>query len=456
MKVLQIVHGFPPDNTAGTEVYTYNLSSELAKRHNVFVFYRINDLNIKEYTLTHARLNGFRAFAINNTFRLYDSFKSTYKNKIIAQKLGLILDQVSPDIVHIQHLMYLGAELIKEIKKRSLPIVFTLHDYWLLCPQGQLLEFNLWLCNNKENETKCFQCIIYQLSIKKNVFIAYYLLKKYIPEVAFRLLKDIYLKCCKFTFLTESKAGPQIKERTSYIKYISSGVDLFIAPSQFLRQKFIEFGIAKNRTAYITYGFNFSNFKNLSKVYSAKLRFGFIGNLLPAKGVHILIQSFNNIRNQNVELKIYGQAVSYKSILTNYLGYIRKIARNKNIRFMGGFDNKDVAKVFAEIDILVVPSIWYENSPLIIQEAFAAQTPVIASRIGGIPELIDDGINGVLFEPNNPEDLYEKINLIIENPSLIEKIRQNIKPPKSIEENAKEMEEIYSKLIIGKNCDIYH
>jgi glycosyltransferase involved in cell wall biosynthesis len=230
------------------------------------------------------------------------------------------------------------------------------------------------------------------------------------------------------------------------MKDIYSKVDLFISPSQFLRRKFIEFGIPEDRITLFPYGFNLENFGNLQKVFSDKLRFGFIGNLLPAKGTHILIEAFNKIKNYNVELRVYGQVNSYKGILGNYLKYLKKISKNKNIKFMGRFDYKDVGEIFKEIDVLVVPSIWYENSPLVIQEAFATKTPVIASDIGGIPELIDDGVNGLLFDPNDSDDLYKKINLIIENPSLIEEIRQNIKPPKSIEENAKEIEKIYNKL----------
>jgi len=448
MRILQVVHGFPPNNLAGTEVYTYNLSRELAKRHNVFVFHRINDLNMKEHTVIHSKLNGVDTFTINNTFRLYDSFEATYKNQIIAEKFGSILDEVKPNIVHIQHLMYLGAEIIEEIQKRRIPIVFTLHDYWLFCPQGQLLENSWKRCENKGKETKCVQCILYQLSIKKNIFFAYYFLKRYFPDSLFQVFKDIYLSYCKSTSLSETKVEGLIKERAAYIKDICSKVNLFIAPSQFLREKFLRFGIHENRIIFIPYGFNIDFFKNLNKIKSPRLRFGFIGNIMPAKGVHILIQCFNKIRNNNAELKIYGQASSYKSIRENYLKYIKKIARNKNIKFMGGFDNNKIAEIFAEIDILVVPSIWHENSPLVIQEAFLAKTPVIASRIGGIPELVKDGENGLLFNPADIKELGEKIEYIINNPEVIKKFQENMPKVKSIEENAKEIEEIYTDLII--------
>lgn len=446
MKVIQVVHSFPSSNMAGTEIYAYNLSRQLLKRHKVFVFHRGNDLNLTEYALKHRRLDGLDVFSINNTFRLCGSFEATYKNDVVAKKFGWILDEIEPDIVHIQHLLYLSANIIEEVKKRNIPILFTLHDYWLLCAQGQLLKNNISVCN-KNNSFECIGCVFHQLSIKKNVFNAYYFLKKYTPEYLVQLAKNIYLNYCRFFSLGKIRTINLIEERIAYMKAVSSKVDLFISPSQFLKIKFIEFGIPKEKIVFLPYGFNLGNFRGFQKIPSGKLRFGFMGNLLPAKGTHILIQSFNKIKNDNAELRIYGQANSYKGILGNYPRYIKKISRNKNIRFMGGFDNKDVAKILGEIDVLVVPSIWHENSPLVIQEAFAAKTPVIASSIGGIPELIDDGVNGFLFKPNDIEDLYRKINSIIESPSLTEEIKQNITFPKSIEQNAWETESIYEDLI---------
>lgn len=454
MKILQVIHGFHPYNVAGTEVYTYNLCQELAKKHKLAVFYRVDDLDLKEYTIKYNKLDILDIFTINNTFRLYNSFEMTYRNDAIAEKFGWVLDQSKPDIIHIQHLLYLSTKIVEETIKRRIPMVFTLHDYWLICPQGQLLKNSMYPCNGEDN-FECINCILYQLSIKEHAISAYYFLKNFVPEYFVQLFKNIYLGYSKASFLTKKKALNLIEERITHMKNICSEVDLFISPSQFLRRKFIEFGIPKDKIIILPYGFNLNNFKNFKKTSSDKLRFGFIGNLLLAKGVHILIESFNKIKNDSVELRIYGRVMSYKGMLCNYLRYIKKITKNKNIKFMGDFDYKRIAEIFGQIDVLVVPSIWYENSPLVIQEAFATKTPVIASNVGGIPELIKDGINGFLFEPNNSEDLYRKINLIIENPNLLGEIRQNIKPPKSIEENAKEIEEIYNKLIdisISKSC----
>jgi glycosyltransferase involved in cell wall biosynthesis len=452
MRIFQVVHSFPPLNVvAGTGIYTYSLSKELAKRHRIFIFHRISELRQKDYEILQNNYYDFEVYTINNTFKQYSSFEMTYKNEAISNRFPEIIDQINPDIVHIQHLLYLSASIIEEIRRKCIPIVFTLHDYWLFCPQGQLLENNFKICDNKDY-SKCIKCVLHQLTIKENIFKYYYFLERLVPGGLLQFIKKRYLNYAQVAFLSFDKAVKMLNERAEYMKNICSIVDLFIAPSEFLRNKFIDFGMPENKIIFSRYGFNLDNFKDLRKISSNKLRFGFIGNLLPAKGVHLLISAFNRIKNDTIELKIYGQAHSYKSKLGNYLKYIKKLTKNKNIKFMGGFDNKNISKVFAGIDVLVVPSIWYENSPLVIQEAFAAKTPVIASNIGGISELINNGKNGLLFEPNNIDDLLKKINLIIEDPSLLEAIKHNLRSPKSIEQNAKEIESIYEDLIASVKC----
>ncbi len=442
MKILQIVHGFPPKNIAGTEVYTYNLSSELAKNHETFVFYRGSDCNVPEYQISRKRMGNLNTLCINNSFRLCNSFEDTYRNDQIAEKLNDVLVEIKPDIVHIQHLLYLSANIVKKIKECHIPVIFTLHDYWLICPQGQLLRDNTTLCRG-ESHHECVNCVLHQISISKPVFSAYFFLRKNAPEPLVQLFRDIYLSYRRLFSSSRTKAARLIEERVQYMHRLCTEVDLFISPSRFLRQKFIDFGIPEERISFIPYGFNLEELKSSQKTPANKLRFGFIGNLLPAKGAHLLISCFNKISNDKVELKIYGQVNSYKGALVGYLKSIKKLAKNSNIKFMGGVDHGKIAEIFKEIDLLVVPSIWYENAPLVIQEAFATRTPVIASRIGGIPELINDGVNGLLFNPGDEADLKNKIQHVIDNPNILKEFGENAPEVKTIKENAQEIERAY-------------
>ena len=445
MKIFQIVHAFPPYNIAGSEVYTYNLSKDLAKRHKVLIFHRIKDMGCREYEVIHSKEDGFDIYAVNNTFRYCNSFEQTYRNETIAKSFAKFLDNVQPDIVHIQHLLFLSTTFIEEIKKRGIPIVFTLHDYWLICPLGQLLKRNLKTCEDY-NFSDCVKCLEYQLSIRKRPSQIYQFLRERIPDFLLQLIKRIYLSYAKLFFLSKEEAKKQVKLGHNHIKEICSMVDLFIAPSHFLRNKFIEFGIPDEKIKFNLHGINTNLFRDFKRKESNRVRFGFIGIILPAKGLDVLINAFNNIKGDQVDLRIYGRLFPYQGF-EYYPRYVKRLVKNANIQFMGRFDHNNVAKIFSEIDILVVPSIWYENSPFVIQEAILAGIPVIASDIGGIPELVKNGENGLLFKPNDADNLYEKISLILDNPALIENLRQNIKLLKSIEVNAREIENIYMDLM---------
>ncbi len=441
MKILQVVHSFPPFNMAGTEVYTYNLSRELAKRHKVFVFHRVNDRRRKEYELRNSHLDGLSIYTINNTFRRCDSFEMTYRNKAIDDAFGRVLDHVNPDVVHIQHLLFLSTALIDEIKKRNIPVIFTLNDYWLICQQGQFLKRGSGVCKNHVY-SECANCLLYLLSIKKGVMGAYQFLREIMPNFLLQFIKKSYFYYAKATYLSQNEAINQIESRIRHIKQICEKVDLFIAPSEFLKNKFLAYGLPPGKIISSRYGLNKKPFTGFKKIKAEKLRLGYIGTLLPAKGAHILIKAFNKIRNHNAELRIYGSPVSYKGF-EYYPRYIRRLARNKNIRFMGGFDHKDISKVFSEIDVLIFPSIWEENCPLTILEGLSTGTPVIASEIGGIPELIIDNVNGMLFKAGDTDELKEKIQYVIDSPEIIIKLKDGMPEVKAIEDNAREMEELY-------------
>ena len=129
--------------------------------------------------------------------------------------------------------------------------------------------------------------------------------------------------------------------------------------------------------------------------------------------------------------------------------YLKERCRNPHINFHGGYHYEEISQVLANIDVLVVPSVWYENSPLAIHEAFLAGIPVITSNLGGMAELVKDGQNGLLFEPGNAADLNEKLYRFIDHPELIEQLASNPMKVSSIQEDAKKLKELYKQLTIG-------
>jgi len=238
----------------------------------------------------------------------------------------------------------------------------------------------------------------------------------------------------------------QIQKRNREILETLQQVDLIISPTNFLREKYIDFGVPRERIIVSDYGMNTKFAKKPQRIPSGRLVFGYTGTLMATKGVHLLIDAFARVPDEAAELRIHGYPPN--KFHSEYVDLLKKKSKEKrNIKMMGKYDPEDISRILHELDILVVPSIWYENSPLTIHEAFIAGVPVITSNIGGMAELVKHKHNGLLFRVGDFRDLYRKIMMFIENPGLISELSAKSPSIKSIEENAQELEKIYQDLI---------
>jgi len=448
MNILLVVHDFLPKHLAGAELYTYNVARTLQDRgHEVSIYTReygypdeklreenteydgikvktvyFNSTNNKKFNLPkNFRTDFFLPFLGQNCNEPIDvllrKFYQDFYNPILEKHFSKHLEETRPDIIHIQHLKGLSASFINVARKRKIPSVLTLHDYWVMCPTIQLLTSSYQRCSGPLYGLRCPTCLMTTFN----------------PLIAWCLRP--FLSALFFI-------------RTIYIKNLINKVDLIIAPSYFLRKKFIEHGIPEEKIIFSDYGMHTNLLKTCNGKSHNKLRFAFVGSLMPHKGVHVLIEVFNKVTDRNVELLVYGDP----GYAPAYYEKLRLDSMNPCIKFMGAFDNDHIYKILNDIDILVVPSIWYENSPLTIHEAALAEVPVITSNIGGMAELVERMKNGLLFQAEDANDLYAKIKLLIDNPGLIRKLKSKTKKVKTIEENVRELESYFSQLVSnGRN-----
>jgi len=417
MRIIQVVHQFLPQHLAGTEVYTYNLAQELSQRHQVWIYCREDGCFSEELheedtaydgiplRRVYFNLHGLQANLLNQSL-------IRFRNPVIERSFARFLEEIQPDVVHFQHLFKLSAALIRVARRRGIPVVLTLHDYWFLCHNAQLLRPSGAVCSGPAKGLKCVGCA--ELNI------------------------PVWTRWGLSPLLT-----PLFVYRTAALRACLQEADFVIAPSAFLRDQFVRQGFPAGRIVVMDNGTNTQLLLGWRKVPSDTLRFGYMGTIQWHKGVHVLVQAFNQINDPQVELRIHGEP----SVAPAYFAEIQRLVRNPRVRFLGRFENQEVGRVLAEIDVLVVPSIWPENSPVTIHEANLAGVPVIASRLGGIPGLIQDGVTGLLFQPGDAGDLAAKMRRFIEDRGLVERFRRQMPPVKSIAENAQELEAIYERLV---------
>lgn len=234
-----------------------------------------------------------------------------------------------------------------------------------------------------------------------------------------------------------------VERRAQKTRELFNQIDLFIAPSKFLRGQLIEYGLEPAKIVFSDYGILTHGYEAPPREPEPPARFTYIGTLVAHKGLHVLIEAFNRLPSNSAILKVYGNTGEF----TDYVNRIQAAAAHPGISLCGRAENRDIPRILAQTDVLVVPSIWFENSPITIHEAFLAKVPVITSNFGGMADLVRHEENGLLFDMGDADSLYRCLIRCAENPAFIETLRPRPEEVKTIEADAKWMAERYRDLI---------
>jgi glycosyltransferase involved in cell wall biosynthesis len=446
MKILLVANGFPPHNIGGVEVYTSNVATALKAAHKVRVLYPVHRDSVPIYECQVKERQGLQLAELNLAgfsppplwFRVLRP-RLAYKDSSVDEVFERLLDGIEPDVVHFQYLGGLSASLVKTCKRRAIPTVLTLHDFWFMCARTHLWRSDETLCEGPDDTVnKCAACVMNAPDSQWNR----------IADTLDERTMTYALPLRLLSRLAKARYQVAVKERNTFLKgLLQSDVDIAIAPSQFLRQKFVAYGIPPSRIIHVSHGVDTKPFQDIRKPSSPTLRFGFIGGIIPIKGIDLAIEALAGLKTNRAVLKIYGGFFPEK--LPYHKSLLDK-SQNAHVEFMGSFNHSARAAVYADIDMLVVPSLVYESFSFVIHEAFAAKTPVLASDIGAMAEAVDHGQTGLLFRAGDVQDLRKKLRLVVQNPDMIEHFKRNIHPIKNIEEHAQELEAIYSRVVAGK------
>jgi glycosyltransferase involved in cell wall biosynthesis len=319
----------------------------------------------------------------------------------------------SPDIVHFQHTLSIGYDAIRVVRNTlpDVPIVYTLHEFLPICHrEGQMVRTRGEELCTEASPRRCHECF---------------------PHISPQ------------TFF--------MRER--FIKSHLSLVDLFIAPSRFLMERYVDWGIPQEKIIYEDYGrLPIENVPQLDE-REVRDRFGFLGQLNPFKGADVLLAAAEELKRKRFrgQILIYGANLDLhdKSFQERFGDLLRK-ARGV-ISFMGQYERGDVSKVMAGLDWVVVPSMWWENSPLVIQEAFMYGLPVICSDIGGMAEKVEDGVNGLHFRRGDSRALAEVVLRASTSPDLWESLRHGIPQVHPMDLHVGTLTSLYDQLLAERS-----
>jgi glycosyltransferase involved in cell wall biosynthesis len=384
------------------------------------------------------------------------SFEDSYRPGLVTERIAQVLEAVQPDVVHVHNLSNLSLELPALARARGIPVVATLHDYTLVCPSGgqRIHRADAHVCASIDT-TRCARCFhespyYAQLSIGAMAGVApggwvhrlAALARRRFPLAASRAARAAR----HVAMVPVTPAA--IDRRLARARQVFDEVDLFVAPSVSMADEFVRLGVDRSRMRVAAYGQTLITPIEVTRPRTP-LRIGFVGTIAWHKGVHVLIDAVRTLGAPRVELLIFGGL----DVAPDYVAELRARAAGWPVRFEGAFEPSQTREVFAEIDVLVVPSLWPENAPLVIQEAFQAGVPVIGSRMGGIPEFIREGVTGRLFDPRVPGELSAILGDLVERPQQVCAMAAARPTVKSIEADALAWEARYREVMTPRALD---
>jgi len=422
VKILLVSHKFPPYALGGVEVYTYNLAQALLARHEVSVFFRHDDPAGSPFAEHDEEVGGVltrrvscRPHGIRAS--IAGEFWGTFLNRQIEASFARFLHQVQPDLIHVQHVMALSARLLHLARQSGVPVVLTLHDYWFICGNSQLIWPDAQVCGGKAWGLNCVRCAA----------------AARFPSPAARLLRP--------------GLAPLFLYRDRVAKRAALQAHLLISPSRFLIEQYAQVGFPRDRFVHLENAVPVDRIRRIPwQPRDGPLRVTYLGALAWQKGVHLLAEAFDGLPPESARLQIWGNP----AVFPDYASQVRGLLADPGAQFKGPIPNERVGEVLADSDVVVVPSLWYENSPVVIQEARAARVPVIASGHGAMAEKVRHEVDGLLFTPGSAAALRQAIQRLIDDPGLLTRLRQSPQPPTDPAGHVQQLEAIYGRVLAGR------
>ncbi|TDJ76027.1 MAG: glycosyltransferase [Planctomycetota bacterium] len=444
LSILYVVHGFPPETWAGTEVYAFNLATEMQRRgHRCTVLTRVpaDERELPDFHVEESEFQGLRVLRM--THRLaHANLRESYHEPRAEAAFRRVLLAEQPDVVHFQHLIHTSAGLVHVARELGHATVITCHDYWAVCARVQLIRPDGRICERNMG-AGCYLCV-------KDERLPLVPVAERIGAAAGAVIEGFAREVAESPVASavwrrRAAEYVDLAERQEFVLSAYAAADLRISPSRFLRSKLLETGRFSPHTfLYSDNGMRTDHIHALEHEPPAdgRVRFGFIGSLVWYKGGDVLVRAMRRLAGTKAVLNVYGD---FQPDAEPHHAELAELAGD-NVRFMGRFDNARLSEVYAEVDVLVVPSVWYENSPITIHEAFLTKTPILASDIGGMVEFVRDGVNGLHFRVGDDADLAAKMRRFLDEPELLARLATSMAPVKTIGENAQEMEFRYRGL----------
>ena len=446
MRVLVVVHRFPPDSMGGTELYALRLAQHLAARRDQVSVLTYAEGDTREVV---ARDQEYRGIPVRRlSFDLDQTSNPVleeYDNRRVAVYLKGALAASRPDLVHIAHFGYLSASVLATANDLGIPSVVTLTDFWPICVTSRLVRGDGSLCSGPTDLGQCARCYTKMGSRGDR----YSQLARLVPTLVWRM----GTAACELPIvrgLPYARWLNALAGRKRVIRQRLLGAKAIFCPGAFVREVLVRNGYPPDRIRLSPHGIaDPERLGGATRVGGGPvLRFGYVGPLAQYKGAHLPVEAFTSGDSELLATLTYWGALGAASTRDAYAASVmRRIAEAPGVSHQGPYANDAVKEVMESLDVLIVPSTWYENTPTVIYEALASGTPVIATDQGGMRELVLEHRGGWLFPRGDVHALASLMKSLVENPEIVRRVAQGIRPVPSFAAHFREVSLVYKQIL---------
>jgi glycosyltransferase involved in cell wall biosynthesis len=452
-RLLHVVHDFLPRYRAGVEIYAAALCRELARRHHVTVLTTDYDPAAPHGELSWRVYDGLPVVEIRNNWE-GGTFDASYRSDAINARIDQVLETVQPHVVHVHTLLNLSLDLPALARRRGIKVVMTLHDYTLVCPSGgqRVHRAESHVCHDIDLQrcARCFPQTVFHRKLAVGR-----ILRRSSVDAGRRLALSLHRRMPGLTKAFAARAAHaapvkveahDIDRRLLAARSAMADTARFVAPSASMADEYRRLGVDPDRITVADYGFPATAVaRSKTATTDGPLRVGYVGSLVWHKGVHVLAAAVQQLRRAQVEvwLQVHGDPAQDPE----YAESLRAATDGASVAFHGPFEPARRTDIYENLDVVVVPSLWLENSPLVVHEALMAGVVVIGSNIGGISGLIRHDVNGLLVQPGSVEALASALQRLAADRELLDRLRRAPHRIKRIEDDAAEWDQRYAAVI---------
>ncbi|HLW59426.1 MAG TPA: glycosyltransferase family 4 protein [bacterium] len=363
------------------------------------------------------------------------------------------LERTRPDLVHIHAFQGLSGSVLPMIKRHGIPVIVTLHDFWALCTRIVLMRADGMPCSGPDGGKNCARYCANPGSLGRRVYRRLMAVvppgpgRELVQRARAQMVRPAAGDHSAWSATSDTAAAGEAQgslrdtlahgARSARLLEMLREADAVLAVSNFVRDTFVRHGVPEARIRVLRLGLDLSQ-TDLWRIRQARapLRVGFLGRVVHLKGAHILAEAVRGIPPDQARVLCFGPAGAEDAARLQTLA-------GRPLEFRGPYDRGDLPAILDEVDVVVVPSLFPESVGLATLEAQAAGLPVIASRIGAVPEYIQDGQNGLLFEPGSSRALQACLRQFLDTPQLVAAMSARTTPPPTMVRHVDLLTEVY-------------